>query len=245
MSREPAQRYGSADELRKALVAWARTVDPARASLVAPPPPHSPSTLPSSSQSSGGDSLNVGATTATWSSNDSGMSELFDTHMRKRRRTRWAVGLGAAVVGALGMVLLIGAFSGTEATTGATSVGSPNDAPAPAKVEPAVPKPEPAAPIDVERIEKDRKALAEKLQREDADETEPTPLVTRPSGRAEPTPVREAPRAATRRRATPAPRPAVEATPPRPEPPKSEPTPKPADRPPVGKVGERPIRTTL
>jgi serine/threonine-protein kinase len=244
MSREPAHRYGSAIELRQALANWARAADPARASLVAPPPANSPSTLPSSSRNSGPDSLNVGATTATWSSNDSGMSELFDTHMRKRRRTRWLLGLVAAAVAVTGGVLLVGAATDDATTPVATTVGSPNNAtPVPKLEKPAPTKSETAEQprIDVERIEADRRALAERLQRED-DDSASTPLVTRPTGRAEPQPVRDAPRTTSRRRA--APRPVAEATPPKPEPPKSDPSSKPPERP-VGKVGERPIRTSL
>jgi serine/threonine protein kinase len=246
MSREPAHRYGSALELRQALANWARTADPARASLVAPPPAHSPSTLSSSSRNSGPDSLNVGATTATWSSNDSGMSELFDTHMRKRRRTRWVLGLAASAAAVAGAVLLVGAATDSDPPPVAATVAGPNNAPPAGKLEKPAPQKSEAAEaprIDVERIEADRRALAERLQREDEDDSS-TPLVTRPAGRAAPQPVREAPRTTSRRRTSPAPRPVAEATAPKPEPPKGDPSSKPAERP-VGKVGERPIRTSL
>jgi len=244
MSREPAQRFGTAVELRQALTSWAKTVDPVRASLVSPPLAGAPSTLPSNSQNNGPDSLNVGATTATWSSNDSGIGDMFDTHMRNRKRKRLWVSLLAAgmVLGAA--ALAIGILRPTDPATSSTSVGSPNPAPPPAatpvdtgpKVEPA-----PIPTIDVEKIEAERRALAEKLERE---EEEPVPVVTRARGAGNAAPTRE-PRPVTRRRATPAPAPQPEPapTPKLDPPPKSEPAPK-QDKP-VGKVGERPIRTTL
>ncbi len=96
--------------------------------------------------------------------------------------------------------------------------------------------------IDVEKIEAERRALAEKLDRgEDA----PVPLVTRARGGGDATPAREARPVAQRRRATPAAQPRAEPVP-QPKldpPPKTDPPPK-QDRP-VGRVGERPIRTTL
>ena len=244
MSREPAQRYATAVELRQALAAWAKAVDPVRASLVSPPLAGSQSTLPPNSQNEGPDSLNVGATTATWSSNDSGISELFDTHMRNRKRKRMWIGLLAAgmVVGASAFAVAI--LRTPDPTTSSTSVGSPNPAPPPAatpvdtgpKVEPAqVPA------IDVEKIEAERRALAEKLDRE---EEEPVPVVTRARGGGLAAPVRESRPVAQRRRTTPTPAPQAEpASPPKNDPPpKSEP---PKQDKPVGKVGERPIRTTL
>ncbi len=242
MSREPAQRFSTAVELRQALTSWAKTVDPVRASLVSPPLSGSPSTLPSNSQNQGPDSLNVGATTATWSSNDSGISEMYDTHMRNHRRKRVWLGLLAAgmVVGA--SALAFGILRTTEPTTSSTSVGSPNPVPPPAPTPvDTEPKVEPVPTIDVEKIEAERRALAEKLDRE---EEEPVPVVTRARGGNTP-PVRESRPVAQRRRATPAPTPRVEPAPPpkNDPPPKTDPPPK-QDKP-VGKVGERPIRTTL
>ncbi|MDQ2642484.1 MAG: protein kinase [Myxococcota bacterium] len=242
MSREPAQRFSTAVELRQALTSWAKTVDPVRASLVSPPLTGSPSTLPSNSQNQGPDSLNVGATTATWSSNDSGISEMYDTHMRNHKRKRVWMGLLAAgmVVGA--SALAFGILRTTEPPTSSTSVGSPNPLPPPAATPvDTQPKVEPVPAIDVEKIEAERRALAEKLDRE---EEEPVPVVTRARGGAA-APVRESRPVAQRRRATPTPTPHVEPTPPpkNDPPPKSDPPPK-QDKP-VGKVGERPIRTTL
>jgi serine/threonine-protein kinase len=248
MSREPAQRFSTAVELRQALSAWARTVDPQRASMVTPPVSGSPSTLPSSSQNSGPDSLNVGATTATWSSNDSGISELFDTHMRKRRRSRLFAGIAAAVVALGGVALLVSVMSDSDTGPSTTTVGSPSPTPPPKPEAPPPPKVEvtSAPQIDVERIEADRKALAEKLQRDEQDDDTSTPLVTR-----RPVPVDSLPRetqraAAPRRPSSPARQRPVAESPPPPKndpPPKADPPPKPTT--PVGKVGERPIRTTL
>jgi serine/threonine protein kinase len=246
MSREPAQRYGTAVELRQALTAWAKTVDPVRASLVSPPTSGSPSTLPSKSQNQGPDSLNVGATTATWSSNDSGISEMFDTHMRNRKRKRVWVGLLSAGMVAGASALAFGILRTPDLPTSSTSVGSPNPAPPPPTATPVDtgPKVEPSTvpTIDVEKIEAERRALAEKLDRE---EDAPVPLVTRARGGGDATPARESRPVAQRRRATPAPQPRAEPapTPKSDPPPKIEPTPK-QDKP-VGKVGERPIRTTL
>ena len=248
MSRDSSQRHATAVELRAALTDWARTVDPSRASMVAPAPTQAPNTLSSSSRQSGADSLNVGATTATWSSNDSGIGEMFDTHVRNRRRRRWGVGLAAAAVAAAGAVLLFGALDGSGPEPVSSAVGSPNTNLA-AKVEkPPAPKPEaaPAPRIDVERIEADRRALADSLQRDDSEIDPTTPLVTRPVGRAEPPAVRDTSRAPARRRA-PTSRPAAQSAPSKtPEPPKVEPPkpPKPPEQT-VGKVGERPIRTSL
>jgi hypothetical protein len=165
--------------------------------------------------------------------------------MRNRKRKRVWIGLLAAgmVVGA--SAFAFGILRTPDLPTSSTSVGSPNPAPPPPAATPVDtgPKVEPAPvpTIDVEKIEAERRALAEKLDRE---EDAPVPLVTRARGGGDATPVRET-RPAQRRRATPAPQPRAEPAP-QPKldpPPKTDPPPK-QDKP-VGKVGERPIRTTL